>query len=72
MKYNLGSLLILQIFKECMQVIFKKSMQVNNLDDFIDPTNFQRMVGNLHCLTNIKLDIKYGVGLISRSRDSQC
>lgn len=55
-----------------MQVIFKKSMQVNNLDDFIDPTNFQRMVGSLHCLTNIKLDIKYGVGLISRSRDSQC
>ena len=72
MKYNLGSLLILQIFKECMQVIFKKSMQVNNLDDFIDPTNFQRMVGSLHCLTNIKLDIKYGLGLISRSRDSQC
>ena len=42
-------------------------------DDYgstVDPTMFKRLVGSLMFLTKTKLDIMYGVSLISRFMDS--
>ena len=36
----------------------------------VDPTQFKRIVGSLMYLTTMRLDIIYGVSLISRFMDS--
>ncbi|KAL3508858.1 hypothetical protein ACH5RR_028259 [Cinchona calisaya] len=48
----------------------KLKLTKDGIGDFVDTTYFRRLVGSLKYLTSTRLDITFGVGLISRFMES--